>query len=198
MSYKLTYFDFKGRGEAIRLLLATAGVKFADDRVKLENWPSIKPHTPWEMVPVLHVGDRSLSQSLTICRYIARKFKLMGANEWEASKCDEYAETINDLYLEWIKFNFEADPDKKAELKNAFLTTLVPKYLIKLNTLQSNNGGNFLVGNTLTWADIFVADKLQTFEDTVDQGVLNEYPHLRKMKDAVFAEPRIKAYIEGR
>lgn len=43
MSYKLTYFDFKGRGEAIRLLLATAGVKFADDRVKLENWPSIKP-----------------------------------------------------------------------------------------------------------------------------------------------------------
>lgn len=142
----------------------------------------------------------------------------MGANEWEASKCDEYAETINDLYLgewflnymrisrilitfkilEWIKFNFEADPDKKAELKNAFLTTLVPKYLIKLNTLQSNNGGNFLVGNTLTWADIFVADKLQTFEDTVDQGVLNEYPHLRKMKDAVFAEPRIKAYIEGR
>ena len=53
---------------------------------------------PWEFVPVLQVGDRSLSQSLAICRYLARKFKLTGANEWESSKCDEYTDTVNDLF----------------------------------------------------------------------------------------------------
>jgi glutathione S-transferase len=42
MSYKLSYFDAKGRGEAIRLIFAQAGVKFADDRIKHENWANIK------------------------------------------------------------------------------------------------------------------------------------------------------------
>jgi glutathione S-transferase len=74
----------------------------------------------------------------------------------------------------------------------------VPKYFVKLNILQCDNGGNFLVGKNITWADIFVAEKLQVFEETIDQGILNGFPHLRKLKDAVFSEPRIKAYVEGR
>ena len=32
--YKLIYFDTKGRGEAIRLTFAAAGVKYEDYRVK--------------------------------------------------------------------------------------------------------------------------------------------------------------------
>jgi glutathione S-transferase len=43
------------------------------------------------------VGDKTLGQSTTICRYLGRKFKLSGANEWEAAKCDEYVDAINDL-----------------------------------------------------------------------------------------------------
>jgi hypothetical protein len=43
MSYKLTYFDVKGRGEAIRLIFAATGVKYADDRVPHQYWPKIKP-----------------------------------------------------------------------------------------------------------------------------------------------------------
>lgn len=64
--------------------------------------------------------------------------------------------------------------------------------------LQAENGGVWLIGKGMTWADIYVADKLQAFEDTVDQGILNGYPHLRKVKDAVFSEPRIRAYVDGR
>jgi len=69
---------------------------------------------------------------------------------------------------------------------------------VKMNILKCENGGDFLIGQNLTWGEIFISDKLQLFEDTVDQGILNGYPHLRKMKDAVYSHPRIKAYVEGR
>ena len=42
-SYKLTYFDARGRGEISRMVLAAAGQKYEDDRVKSEDWPKLKP-----------------------------------------------------------------------------------------------------------------------------------------------------------
>jgi len=50
----------------------------------------------------------------------------------------------------------------------------------------------------MTWADIYIADKLQAMEEQVDPAILNGYPHLRKIKDAVFANEKIKAYAERR
>jgi len=197
MAYKLTYFDLKGRGEPIRLIFAAAGKKFADDRIKFDNWGTLKPTTPWGSLPILHVGDKTLGQSLTICRYLARKFKLIGANEWEAAKCDEYVDAMNDLYIEWIKFVFEKNEEKKAELRQTFMNTSAPKYLEKFEAIQNDNGGDFLVGKSMTWADIFIAGKLGAFEETVDPGILNAYSNLRNMKDAVFSNPAIKAYTEG-
>ena len=44
-SYKLTYFNWKGRGEVSRLILTKAGVKFQDVRVELEDWPALKEKT---------------------------------------------------------------------------------------------------------------------------------------------------------
>jgi len=195
MAYKLTYFDLKGRGEPIRLIFAAAGENYDDDRIKFENWESVKPTTLWGSLPILHVGDKSLGQSLTICRYLGRKFNLIGANEWEAAKCDEYADAMNDLFLELVKFAYEKNEEKKAEYKLAFLTS-APKYLDKFEAIQNDNGGSFLVGKSMTWADIFIADKLRSFEETVD-GILNAYSNLRNLKDAVYSSPAIKAYIEG-
>ena len=40
--YKLIYFDFKGRGEPIRLMFAAAGVKYEDCRVTGEEYMELK------------------------------------------------------------------------------------------------------------------------------------------------------------
>jgi len=197
MAYKLTYFDLNGRGESIRLIFAAAGKNFADDRIKFDNWGSLKSTTPWGSLPILHFGDKTLGQSLTICRYLARKFKLVGANEWEAAQCDELVDAMNDLYLEWIKLFFEKNEEKKAELREKFVSTSAPKYFEKFEAIQNDNGGDFLVGKFMTWADIFITDKLRTFEETVDPGILNAYSKLRNVKDAVFSNPAIKAYTDG-
>ena len=44
-AYKLTYFDFRGKGEIIRLLFAQAGISYEDVRIQRSNWLSIKPGT---------------------------------------------------------------------------------------------------------------------------------------------------------
>lgn len=40
--YKLTYFNIAARGEPARLIFVAAGVKFTDNRVKMEDWPALK------------------------------------------------------------------------------------------------------------------------------------------------------------
>lgn len=43
VSYKLTYFNRRGRAEPIRYLFAAAGVTYIDYRInEKEEWPSVK------------------------------------------------------------------------------------------------------------------------------------------------------------
>ena len=41
-TYKLTYFNLKGRGELSRLIFAAADVKFEDVRINMADWPKMK------------------------------------------------------------------------------------------------------------------------------------------------------------
>lgn len=99
--------------------------------------------------------------------------------------------------LEWIGFKFlEPDEARKVERKAKFVSTLIPNCLAKLEVIKEKNGGDFLVGKKLTWADINVADKLAMLEGDIDSTILEGYPNLKMFKNAVFSIPRIKAYIE--
>ena len=68
--YKLTYFAMRGRGESIRLLLNLVGQNFVDNRIQFQNWPQLKPNTPFGHLPTLEVNEGGstivLAQSTTI------------------------------------------------------------------------------------------------------------------------------------
>lgn len=42
-SYKLTYFNGKGRAELSRMVFAAAEKKFEDKRIGQADWPALKP-----------------------------------------------------------------------------------------------------------------------------------------------------------
>ena len=44
-SYKLIYFDIRGRAEVARLLFAEAGQEYEDKRLKFDDWSEIKKST---------------------------------------------------------------------------------------------------------------------------------------------------------
>lgn len=60
-TYKLTYFNFKGRGELMRLIFAAACQQFTDERIEMQDWPDIKPsaHIPssryWHATVALYI-----------------------------------------------------------------------------------------------------------------------------------------------
>jgi len=114
VQYKLTYFNVRGRGEPIRILFAYLAVPYEDHRIERKDWAEWKSKFQWGQIPVLQVDDVILCQSTAIARFLGRKFGLTGANDFEAAKCDEYVDAINDLMAEWKKYA-HGDDAKKAE-----------------------------------------------------------------------------------
>lgn len=93
LSYKLTYFDGKGRGELLRLAFACAGQEFEDHRIQFADWPSIKETTPFGSLPVLEITAedgtvQKLAQSLSIARFLGREFGLTGNTAFEQAQVD--------------------------------------------------------------------------------------------------------------
>jgi len=195
--YKLTYFAMKGLAEPIRMIFAVAGVKYDDVRIQREDWPQHKEKFEYGQLPVLEVGDKKLAQSNAITRFLAKKFNLAGSDDWEAAKIDELADVLVDFRSEWRKFFMEKDAEKKEEMKKGLLETTVPKYLGKVDAIQKENGGNYLVGQKLTWIDIQYAHFLEMFEATTGGEIIN-YPNLKKMQTTVFETPEIKEWIGKR
>jgi glutathione S-transferase len=55
--YEFYYFGLNTRGDACRMLLAHAGVTYADKRVKGPEWGAMKATTPTGGLPVLKLKD---------------------------------------------------------------------------------------------------------------------------------------------
>ncbi|CAF0759182.1 unnamed protein product, partial [Didymodactylos carnosus] len=115
-TYKLHYFNGRGRAEVIRLIFAQAGQKYEDIRIERANWDSIKNDTPLGQVPYIEVDGERIPQSMAIVRFLAKQFNLAGKDNLEQAKVDSVADTISDLSETYSKLLYrEKDPTKKAE-----------------------------------------------------------------------------------
>uniref|UniRef100_A0A0A9WVH8 glutathione transferase n=1 Tax=Lygus hesperus TaxID=30085 RepID=A0A0A9WVH8_LYGHE len=96
-TYKLTYLDFKGIAEAIRMIFTYMGQEFEDHRISLEDWPGVKKTIKWGKVPVLDVDGKRMYQAQAILRFLAKKAKLAGDNDLEAYEIDSIVGTMADF-----------------------------------------------------------------------------------------------------
>jgi len=66
MTPLLTYFDVRGRAEVIRLILEETETPYRERRVKVEEWPALKPTMPFGQMPTYAEGDLFIVQSHAI------------------------------------------------------------------------------------------------------------------------------------
>ena len=198
-TYKLSYFNARGRAETSRLIFAAAGEKYEDLRIERADWPTHKLTMPLGQIPVLEYNGTVLPQSLSIARFLAKQFHLAGKDNLEQAKVDAVVDTISDSFAQFVPARFEANEAKKAEMMKKFLGEDLPKTLQNLETLAKHygNGGPFFVGIGLTWADLLFYDVGQSFLEASGDALKN-FPWLVKNRQEVEKQPRIAQYLKQR
>jgi glutathione S-transferase len=198
-TYKLYYFNGRGRAELSRLIFAAAGEKFEDIRYERNEWPSHKSEMPLGQMPVLEVDNVKLPQSMAIARFLAKQFGLAGRDNLEQAKVDAVVDTSIALAMKYIPVHFEPDEDKKKVEMTKFLADELPKHLRNFEVLAKlySNGGPFFLGNHLTWCDLEIYDMLD-FILPHDDNMLHSYPWLQCNRQEVQKQPNIAAYLKNR
>jgi len=199
-SYKLTYFDSKGRAEVARYLFAKAQVSYEDVRIKKEDWPELKKKMPFGQVPILEVDGQIICQSYAIACFLARKFGLFGNGEMEEAQIHSVCLCMDDLVKPMFSFIFEQDGEKKDTLKKKYEEQQLPismNYMSQI--LEMNNGGDgFFVGETMTLADIYFTLMTEAPEHLNVKINWEDFPKLKALREKVEADPGIAEWKEKR
>ncbi|XP_055881273.1 hematopoietic prostaglandin D synthase-like isoform X4 [Biomphalaria glabrata] len=129
--YKLYYFNFRGRGELIRLLLHTAQVEFIDHRVQPSDWPELKPNTPEGHVPFLEVDGVQYGESLPLARYLAKKYNLMGDTELDQLNADIILNYVDQLRLDYVRFKTDSllTPEQKLSIADLAVADVLDTFI---------------------------------------------------------------------
>merc|ERR1712241_929904 len=169
---KITYFNLRGRAEPSRLLLAYGGIKYEDCRITPafqdnREWMELKPKTPYGSLPLL---------------------------EWDGvttAQIDEIVDAVNDMMNAGAKAFFSKD--EAAMKKHA--TETIPNGLAKIEKRLESRGGQFLVGNAFSWADLHLFDFCLNLPD---KSCLEKVPKIKDLSERVGKIPNIKCWVESR
>ncbi|XP_035668483.1 hematopoietic prostaglandin D synthase-like [Branchiostoma floridae] len=196
-SYKLTYFDGRGRAETCRLLLAAGGIEYEDNRLPQEQWPAFQPKTPFGQLPVMEVDGTVLGQTNSIARYVAKLAGLTGKTALDQAKVDMIMEGAVPLFQKAGDVVMgEGDEAKKAEKKKDFEENFAPKFFADMEKLAGDKG--YFVSNQLTSADIAFYGNYESIKDFVTLPSFDKYPKLKKVVASVQANPGIAKWLKER
>ncbi|CAG9837875.1 unnamed protein product [Diabrotica balteata] len=196
-SYKLTYFNFTGRAEPIRILLHYGGIPFEDVRVEKADWPAVKPSTPFGQVPVLEVDGKKYTQGTPLARYVANVVGLVGKSNEENLEIEIAINIVSDILKAAYESHFDPDEEKKKQhLKT--LHELLAKYFPVLDEAAKKNGGH-LGTNKLNWGDIYFVTAYEDIRNILgNKDIVENYSGLQNLKKNVISEKNIKEYIQNR
>merc|ERR1712088_256373 len=167
-------------------------------RIKREDWPAMKPTIPWNQLPMLEYDGKKIVQSIAMARFIAREYGLSGKNNFEAAQADMLVDCMSDIQNKFGPIFREKDEAKKKEMTEKFMKEDIPPFMKNLAQALKDNGGQWLVGGDVTYADIMMA-MLLGFIDQRNPGVLEKQtPLLHKHAQKVMGLPKIKEWVSKR
>ncbi len=196
----LTYFNAPGRAESVRVALRLAGQPFEDRRLNYADFGALKAQgaLPLGSVPLLEVDGLVLTQTAAMLRYAARLGggELYPSDPLQALIVDSALDTFNDtLSNALLPSLYERDMEKKLAMRVDFAAGPLARACAYVEGLIARSGGPFLLGSSLSIADIVIALQIGQIEagglDGISPSMLDAYPHLKGLAAAYRAEPRI-------
>jgi glutathione S-transferase len=213
MRYELYYWPgIQGRGEYVRLALEDAGADYADvarsarGMAAMTRMMDAHKGTPPFAPPFLRAGRVVIGQTANILLYLGSRHSL--APKAEAAKLwvHQLQLTVADFVLEVHDTHHPLGPsmyyeDQRAAAKKRteeFWHERVPKYLGYFEQLLKGNGGFYLTGRRVSYADLSLFQIVEGLRYAFPKRMKafeRKIPGLIDLHDRVAARPNIKAYL---
>ena len=194
----LGYWDARGLGQAIRLLLTYAGVDFIDKRYHYGQPPTFD-RSDWlnekfqlgldfPNLPYYIDGDIKLTQTLAILRHLARRHNLDGETEEDRIRISLCEQQTVDMVIAMARVSYDPNCEK---LKPEYLRTL-PNQL----ELMSKFIGDlpFVGGTNLSYVDFCLYELLVKYK-VLTSEILEPFENLQNFIKRFESMPKIAAYI---
>jgi glutathione S-transferase len=195
---RLIYFDASAsRGEECRLALHTARIDFEDVRVKRDEWPALKPTTPFGGLPILELPGRPpLAQSNAILVYVGRQSGLHPKDDFEAARHEAVMCHVEDLRANVGPTLRITDEAEKKKAREALASSYLPVWGERAE--RQIGAGPFFAGDKLSVVDFKLYMAVRWFArgtvDHVPSTIFTAYPKLTRLHDAVEQHPSVKAW----
>ncbi|KPK15906.1 MAG: glutathione S-transferase [Myxococcales bacterium SG8_38] len=217
-SYELYYWPMlPGRGEFVRLVLEEAGVPYRDVARLPEaegggvqalmpfirgERPGLPPYAP----PILVHGDLVLAQTAAICAYLGERHgltpddpeKRMQVLQLQLTVADVTDEAHDTHHPVSVVLYYEDQKEAAREAARQFLDQRLPRFLPYFERVVERNGGPWLMGDALSYADLSLFQLLEGLAYAFPRGfakVTESTPALVALRARVASLPRIAAYL---
>ena len=151
---------------------------------------------PFEQLPVLIINDDyKLAQANTICRFLANIFKLNGKSEIENISCDMIVEQLKECADVALHAMSEINQIKKIQMSNKFMMDILPKTLNGFEKILSQNSGKYIVGNSLTVADLALINGWEWL-DHASRQVLESYHLVKCHESFIRSIPEVSQWLK--
>jgi glutathione S-transferase len=213
MRYELYYWPgIQGRGEYVRLALEDCGADYADvargERGMAAMMKMMGPAkgTPPFAPPFLKAGQFVIGQTANILLYLGARHGLAPKAEKGRLAVHGLQLTVTDFVSEIHDTHHPLGPslyyeDQRAAAKKRteeFWKERVPKYLGYFERLLQDNGGSYLTGRRLTYADLSLFQIVEGLRYAFPRRMKAfecEIPGLVELRDRVADRPNIRAYL---
>ena len=216
MRYELYYWPMiQGRGEYVRLALEEAGAGYVDVARRGNGMSAMTrmmkagKGTPPFAPPFLKAGKLVIGQTANILLYLGSRHGLAPKAEAGRLWVHQLQLTITDLVLEVHDTHHPLGPslyyeDQKAPAKkrsDEFWKERAPKYLGYFEDLVAANGGAFVTGRRLTYADLslfqMVAGMRYAFPNAMKK-LERRHKRVVALHDRVAQRPRLADYLRSK
>ncbi|XP_788101.1 glutathione S-transferase alpha-4 [Strongylocentrotus purpuratus] len=197
---RLTYFAGRGFAEVTRLALNAAQIEYDDVylRTREEFLQLITDgKLMFKQVPLLEIDGKNLIGSECVLRYVCNKAKLQGKSDDDQSKIEMLSMGARDMLKGGFSgAKFQATPEKEEEMLQSAAKQCKDRYLPVFEKVLGENKSGFLVGDSLTMADLMFFDGLSYVNEIPKiKSLLDDFPNCKAFIVHFSSQPGIKEYL---